>query len=302
MVNETENHQIDLKDVKSGAKTHRLWTNGDNTSREYFLIENRQFNGFDASLPGDGLLVWHIDDSVYGNSNELHPQVRLVQADGLNQLQFTSGDAGDPFPGIANNTTFSATSNPNSKAYSGQDTFVSISQIPNASPSMKLDITVKEVAPTTGNIFDPKKWYRLTNSFAGHALDVINDGANNAEGLLQMSRIGNFSGQHWQIVPNGAGTYALRTLFLGAGRQLDVYGDDKRQPHLANAGPFSGQIWTIAPWGDGTWHLENLYSGKDLYLDTMEGGPRVALNLANAGRPTQRWNITAIRAITEAGF
>lgn len=118
-----------------------------------------------------------------------------------------------------------------------------------------------------------------------------------------MSRTGNFSGQHWQIIQSGgAGTYALRTLYLGADRQLDVYSDDKLKPHLAAAGPYSGQIWTIKPWGDGTWHLENLYTGGDYYLDTMEGGPRVAMNWANIGRPTQRWTITRIRDITESGF
>ena len=302
MVNETQNHQIVLKDVKTGAKAHRLWKNGDTTSSEYFLIENRQFSGFDASLPGNGLLVWHIDDSIGGNTNELHPMVGLVQADGLEELKFSFGDGGDPFPGTFNKQAFNATSTPNSKAYSGQDTFVSISNIPSASPSMTLDITVKAIDTPSNGAFDSKTWYRLTNTFAGYALDVINDGAGNKEGLLQMSRLGNFSGQHWQIVPNGEGKHALRTLFLGAKRQLDVYGDDKLKPHLAAAGNFSGQIWIIAPWGDGTRHLENTYSGKDLYLDTMEGGPRVALNSANVGRPTQRWTITPIRKITEPGF
>lgn len=301
--NETENRQITLPDVKSSYKTHRLWKDGDANSQEYFLLENRQLTGFDESLPASGLLVWHIDDAVYGNTNEWHPQVGLLQADGFQQLESKStfGDAGDPFPGIANNTTLNATSNPNSKAYSGMDTYVSITNIPADSASMTLDITVKAITPPTG-AFDPKIWYRLTNTFAGYALDVINDGAGNPEGLIQMSRIGNFPGQFWQIVPNGAGTYALRTLFLGPTRQLDVYSDDKLKPHLAIAGPYSGQVWKIAPWGDGTWHLENLYNGKDLYLDTMEGGPRVAMNQANVGRPTQRWTITPIRAITEPGF
>ncbi|ORY55878.1 M6 family metalloprotease domain-containing protein, partial [Pseudomassariella vexata] len=142
VVNETQNHQITLKEVKSDYKTHRLWKDGDTNSSEYFLIENRQFSGFDNSLPGNGLLVWHIDDSVDGNTNEFHPKVGLLQADGLDQLKFSFGDAGDPFPGIARNTVFNATSNPNSKAYSGQDTYVSITNIPAAAPSMTFNITV----------------------------------------------------------------------------------------------------------------------------------------------------------------
>lgn len=249
VVNETENHQITLLDVKSGYRTHRLWKDGDATSQEYFLIENRELTGFDEFLPGGGLLVWHIDDAMDSNTNENHPKVGLLQADGFEQLKFSGGrgDAGDPFPGMANNTTLNATSNPNSKAYSGTDTYVSITNIPAASPSITLNITVKAITPPPGGAFNSKTWYRLTNTFTGYALDVINDGAGNKEGLIQMSRIGNFSGQHWQIVPNGVGTYTLRTLFLGAGRQLDVYGNNKLKPHLAPAGPFSGQIWTIKP-------------------------------------------------------
>jgi len=303
VINETENHQITLADVKSCFQTHRLWKNGDNTSKEYFLIENRQLTGLDESMPGSGLLVWHIDDAVDGNTNEWHPKVGLLQADGYQQLESKSsyGDWGDPFPGIGNNTTLNSTSGPNSKAYSGDDTFVSITHIPTSSESMTVDITVKAITPPAGP-FDPKMWYRLTNTFQGYALDVVNDGAGNAEGLVQMSRIGNFSGQFWQIVANGAGTYALRTLFLGPNRQLDVYGNDKTKPHLAVAGPYSGQIWTILTWGDGTWHLENLYSGPNLYLDSMEGGTRVAMNQSNVGRPTERWTTTPIRPITEPGF
>ena len=167
MVNETENHKITVPDVKSGYKIHRLWKDGDTTSQEYFLVENRQLTGYDVSLPASGLLVWHIDDAIWGNQNEWHPKVGLVQADGFQQLEHKTsfGDAGDPFPGISNNVTFNATSNPNSKAYSGMDTYVSITNIPADSNSMTVDITVKAISTPGG--FDPKMWYRLTNTFAG---------------------------------------------------------------------------------------------------------------------------------------
>ena len=167
---------------------------------------------------------------------------------------------------------------------------------------MTFDITVKAIISPPSGAFEKDTWYRIQNTFQGHSLDVLNDGAGNKEGLIQMSRTGNFSGQHWQIFPNPDGTYALRTLFLGAGRQLDVYGNDKTVPHLDIAAWVSGQIWTISPWGDGTWHLNNSYTGPNWYLDTMEGGPKVAMNQANTGRPTQRWTITPIRKITESGF
>ena len=30
---------------------------------EYFLVENRQLTGWDAALPGCGILIWHIDET-----------------------------------------------------------------------------------------------------------------------------------------------------------------------------------------------------------------------------------------------
>jgi immune inhibitor A len=55
VVNATTNGALTLRDVKTIREVRRLWTNGDLTSQEYFLIENRQQTGFDASLPGAGL-------------------------------------------------------------------------------------------------------------------------------------------------------------------------------------------------------------------------------------------------------
>jgi immune inhibitor A len=73
-----------------------LWKEGTGGS-EYFLIENRQRTGYDADLPGGGLLVWHIDDAQPDNTNEDHYKVGLVQADGHRDLELNHnrGDAGD---------------------------------------------------------------------------------------------------------------------------------------------------------------------------------------------------------------
>ncbi|KAK9351001.1 immune inhibitor A peptidase M6-domain-containing protein [Lipomyces doorenjongii] len=142
---DTTNQSITLGAVENGRKVHRLWKNGNASSKEYFLLENRESIGFDKSLPGFGLLVWHIDDSEDDNHNENHYKVGLMQADGLNQLSTSSagrGDAGDPFPGTSDNTSFTSTSTPNSRSYVGQDTGVSISKISPASAVMAMEIAV----------------------------------------------------------------------------------------------------------------------------------------------------------------
>jgi M6 family metalloprotease-like protein len=38
------------------------------TSGEYFLCENRQLTGFNASLPGYGLMIWHVDETYITNN------------------------------------------------------------------------------------------------------------------------------------------------------------------------------------------------------------------------------------------
>lgn len=58
------------------------WNSYTGGTGEYFLIENRFRTGFDRSLPGDGLLILHIDDTKTQNSNENHPLAGIMQADG----------------------------------------------------------------------------------------------------------------------------------------------------------------------------------------------------------------------------
>lgn len=104
----------------------RLWTNGQG-SNTYYLVENRQKKGYDSFLPGEGLLVWWIDNPErfvdYNRVNVQVPTCMPVEADGnynlwsSGLLQSNSGDAGDPFPGSTNNTAFTFTSTPNATTY-----------------------------------------------------------------------------------------------------------------------------------------------------------------------------------------
>lgn len=73
---------------------------------EYYLIENRQKSGRDSSLPGGGVLVWHIDElgdhnnqKTNYNVSHFNYEVSLIQADNLWHLQkgANDGDANDPY-------------------------------------------------------------------------------------------------------------------------------------------------------------------------------------------------------------
>ncbi len=141
---QSANANVTIPDVKTSNSVYRLWKNGTGGS-EYFLVENRQKTKYDKKLPTDGLLIWHIDESISGNSDGIHPKVKLMQADGLNQLEAGTnrGDAGDPFPGSAHKTSFSNSTTPNSKSYAGVNTCVAVTNIGASGPNMTARLSVK---------------------------------------------------------------------------------------------------------------------------------------------------------------
>jgi hypothetical protein len=95
----------------------------------YYLISNRQKVGFDSKLPGSGLLILRVNESVLKDglaNNNLNTDpnnmgVAVVEADGLERLihhptddpnnRFRGGP-GDTFPGSANKTSFENSTSP----------------------------------------------------------------------------------------------------------------------------------------------------------------------------------------------
>lgn len=98
---------VDVKPYENGGDALRVSVPG--KIGEYFIIENRQQKGWDASLPGHGLLIWHIDeDQAIWNQNKPnyetnHQRVDIVEADGRTSVM---GKAGDTFPGSSNITSY----------------------------------------------------------------------------------------------------------------------------------------------------------------------------------------------------
>lgn len=95
----------------------------DANPNEYFLFENRQKTGWDAYLPGNGLMITHVDYSQsFWESNSVnrtgnsHPRFQIVAAD--NSPSYND-EAEDLFPGPLNKTEFTDTSIPAASLYSG---------------------------------------------------------------------------------------------------------------------------------------------------------------------------------------
>jgi M6 family metalloprotease-like protein len=147
-----EDSQIELKNSYDYPEAVILWKNG-NPGKEYFLLENRQKIGFDATVPGSGLLVWHIDEEKFrfgnenygfdnsGNSDENHRGVDLLKADGLNN---DFGSSGDPFPGTSQNVSFNKNTNPSSKDYNKEDTGIAVDNISMANLKVNFNVSISK--------------------------------------------------------------------------------------------------------------------------------------------------------------
>lgn len=168
--NRTANGMVSIADVKSAHTVYRLWKDG-GPGKEYFLVENRQQTGsFDVSMPGSGLLVWHIDENQATNRDENHYWVALMQADGKRDMELNQnrGDAGDAFPGPSGNTNFTATSTPNSKAYANAPTCVAVTGISASGPVMTATLQCR------CHVVKPGKEFQIDKAIRRETRLVIN--------------------------------------------------------------------------------------------------------------------------------
>ncbi len=108
------NVQLPYVELSSSVIKVEILT-ADNPKKEYFLLEYRRKTLFDSSLPGEGVLIWKIDDNIAKdpyrlmmnniNSGKPYYGVDLIEADstpaGLNY-----DNSGDPFPGSKNIVKF----------------------------------------------------------------------------------------------------------------------------------------------------------------------------------------------------
>lgn len=116
---------------------------GSAASTEYFLVSNRQQTGFDSDIPGEGLLIEHVDDTQQANSDENHYLVDIEQADGRRDLNLNAnrGDATDVYP-TGSNAAFTDATTPSSKGYAGAASQVSVENIARSGDDVTADLSV----------------------------------------------------------------------------------------------------------------------------------------------------------------
>ena len=140
---------------------------------EYYMVQLRFRNGNDMEFPNDGLTIWHVDSSldmlgynfIYDNSYSDHKLLRLMEADGLEQIEQNYwGDSGDFYtPGSA----IGPSTTPNSNRYSGGQTGIEVKQITDGGDNFTFDLTCSGGDPCSGSrpIISGAKYVGSTKTF-----------------------------------------------------------------------------------------------------------------------------------------
>ena len=129
IVLEEEDVRVDsLPSLQSCGQSYVIYNK--KNRNEYYLLENRQQDGWDAELPGSGLLILHVDydENVWAqnqpNDDPKHQRMTWVQADNKVQAETYQGEkyptlAGlktDPFP-YGSNNSFNRDTKPAAKLF-----------------------------------------------------------------------------------------------------------------------------------------------------------------------------------------
>ena len=102
---------------------------------EFFLLENRQQEGWDKYIPYHGMLVWHIDfnqniwDQNIVNNNRQHQYVDIEEANTTPNTNSVYAMRGYPFPGTSRKTSFTSTTSPALKSWANKGIDMPITDI-----------------------------------------------------------------------------------------------------------------------------------------------------------------------------
>lgn len=168
---------VEIPSVRSNPLIFKLPIRDSNG--EYFLVENRQKEGYDSSLPGSGLLIWHVDENVPDNSNDAHRMVDLEEAD-----EKESGDRPeDPTdPWSDNKNGFHPTSEPNSNAYGNERTGWRVKSISPSGTIMTADLS-KQVLDDISVVSVQVESFVDSGDSADIVINISNNGARDQQNV-----------------------------------------------------------------------------------------------------------------------
>ena len=111
---------------------------------EFFLLENRQLEGWDEYIPNHGMLIWHIDyvaakfENNVVNNTKSHQYVDIVEANDIQDFNYSDGYT---FPGTSGNSAFTSSTTPALKSWSGKPIDIPITNITEAGGMITFDVS-----------------------------------------------------------------------------------------------------------------------------------------------------------------
>jgi M6 family metalloprotease-like protein len=233
----------------------------DNASYRWWYIRN-----WSEYWSSTGLAIWHVDATLnddgtywkYDNSVSSHKLLRLMEADGLEELDKSctisnSWNPGDLYyPG----QTFGTNTIPNSINYKGLPTWLRIDQITQEGSGLKMRVQINPVLPSSGiGVFRSGQWivdYGIDGTVDrrfqyGLATDRPLVGDFNNDGITD---IGVFRSGQW-ILDYGMDGVVDRRFYYGLPTDIPVVGDFNNDG-ITDIGVFRSGQWILDYGIDGT--------------------------------------------------
>ncbi|RMF92999.1 MAG: M6 family metalloprotease domain-containing protein, partial [Nitrospinota bacterium] len=265
-----------IEPASQDADVYQLLYGSPDTGGEYFLIENRQQLGFDAGLPGAGLLIWHIEENKTKNTEECYPpsncatthyKVALMQADNRWDLEKNQnrGDAGDPYPGSSNNTSFNDSSAPASKVWDGRSSNAGVINIYQSGATMY------------ATLFAPAPWAKAyVGSYIGagdydyaRSIQQTPDGGYIMAGATNTFGVSSYDYDVWVLKLDASGAVQWQKTY--GGPDTDTAYAIQQTPDggyivaggTRSFGAGSGDIWVLKLDAKGDIEWQKTYGGPD---------------------------------------
>lgn len=131
----TRDTTLTLAPLETSTDLIDLWFQGE-PSQERFVIENRRRIDYDRNLPGEGLVVYHVNGDAV-------PVVVEGDADNDLQLGRNRGDANDPLPGALGITRLDDFSLPALRSFDGGLTNVAIEDVVPSGDDTRVQVRVR---------------------------------------------------------------------------------------------------------------------------------------------------------------
>lgn len=207
-----------------------------NSASEFFIVEYRQGSGtFESQIPGDGLIVYRINDNFNGNANfdnsNVFDEVYVYRPNGTVTV---NGDVDDAFySSISGRVAIDDSSNPSSFLHDGSAGGLSISNITSAGATISFDVYISSVE-------SPQNFTASASSTSQIDLSwTLNSSNENV--LLAWSANGTFG------VPDNGTNYSVNEQLTGGGTILYI-GNNTTFNHsgLDPASYYYYKIWSVS--------------------------------------------------------